>query len=63
MSTEPDNSPGLRLLELLDQLARQSKPMALPEVVALTGWPKPTVHRMLAQLEGGGWLVREPDGE
>jgi IclR family transcriptional regulator, acetate operon repressor len=62
MSTEPDNSPGLRLLELLDQLARQSKPMALPEVVALTGWPKPTVHRMLAQLEGGGWLVREPDG-
>jgi len=62
MNTEPDNSPGLRLLELLDQLARQSKPMALPEVVALTGWPKPTVHRMLAQLEGGGWLVREPDG-
>lgn len=62
MSTEPDNSPGLRLLELLDQLARQIKPMALPEVVALTGWPKPTVHRMLAQLEGGGWLVREPDG-
>ena len=62
MSTEPDNSPGLRLLELLDQLARQSKPLALPEVVALTGWPKPTAHRMLAQLEGGGWLVREPDG-
>lgn len=62
MSTDPDSSPGLRLLELLDQLARQSKPMALPEVVALTGWPKPTVHRMLAQLEGGGWLVREPDG-
>ena len=62
MSTEPDNSPGLRLLELLDQLARQSKPMALPEVVALTGWPKPTVPRMLALLDGGGWLVRAPDG-
>lgn len=62
MNTETDNSPGLRLMELLDLLTRHAQPMALPEVVALTGWPKPTVHRMLAQLEQGGWLVREPDG-
>jgi IclR family acetate operon transcriptional repressor len=62
MNTETDNSPGLRLLELMDRLARQAQPMALPDVVALTGWPKPTVHRMLAQLEQGGWLLREPDG-
>jgi DNA-binding IclR family transcriptional regulator len=62
MSKELDSSPGLRLLELLDLITRQAKPLALPEVMALTGWPKPTVHRMLAQLEGGGWLVREPDG-
>lgn len=62
MSTEPDLSPGLRLMELLELLTRHAQPLALPEVIALTGWPKPTVHRMLAQLEQGGWLVREPDG-
>ncbi|WP_066266916.1 IclR family transcriptional regulator [Hydrogenophaga palleronii] len=62
MNTLTDSSPGLRLMELLDMLTRQAQPMALPEVVTLTGWPKPTVHRMLSQLEQGGWLVREPDG-
>ena len=62
MSTEPDVSPGLRLMELLELLTHHAQPLALPEVIALTGWAKPTVHRMLAQLEHGGWLVREPDG-
>ena len=57
-----EEAPGLRLLALLEHLAAQGQPQALPEVVALTGWPKPTVHRMLAQLESGGWLQREPDG-
>lgn len=58
----PDDAPGLRLLTLLEQMAGQGQPLALPDVVALTGWPKPTVHRMLVQLERGGWLQREPDG-
>lgn len=62
MNTEPDSSPGLRLMELLELLARQERPQALPELIELTGWPKPTVHRMLIQLERGGWLAREPDG-
>jgi len=62
MAPKHDASPGLRLLDLLDLLSRQEQPLALPEVVALCGWPKPTVHRMLGQLEAGGWLVREPDG-
>lgn len=62
MAANHDPSPGLRLLDLLDLLSRQEQPLALPEVVALCGWPKPTVHRMLGQLEAGGWLVREPDG-
>ena len=59
---DKDDAPGLRLLALLEHLVAQGQPQALPEVVALTGWPKPTVHRMLAQLESGGWLQREPDG-
>jgi IclR family acetate operon transcriptional repressor len=62
MTTEAESSPGLRLLELLELLSRRDQPLALPEVVALCSWPKPTVHRMLSQLEQGGWLVREPDG-
>ena len=62
MSTEADSSPGLRLMELLELITRNDQPLALPELVAQTGWPKPTVHRMLSQLEQGGWLVREPDG-
>lgn len=62
MSTNTDSSPGLRLMELLELLSRQERPQSLPQAVALTGWPKPTVHRMLVQLESGGWLAREPDG-
>ena len=56
------SSPGLRLMDLIEHLVREGRPLALPEVVATTGWPKPTVHRMLQQLEQGGWLQREPDG-
>ena len=62
MNTKTDSSPGLRLMELLELITRNDQPLALPELVTLTGWPKPTVHRMLSQLEHGGWLVREPDG-
>jgi len=57
-----ETTPGLRLLELLEMLAGDGRALALPEVVRLCGWPKPTVHRMLVQLEGAGWLQREPDG-
>ena len=57
-----DDAPGLRLLALLEQLAAHGQPLTLADGVALTGWPKPTVHRMLVQLEGAGWLQREPDG-
>lgn len=49
-------------MELLELITRHDQPPALPELVTVTGWPKPTVHRMLSQLEQGGWLVREPDG-
>ena len=49
-------------MELLERLAAEARPQSLPQVIALTGWPKPTAHRMLTQLESGGWLVREPDG-
>ena len=63
MSDSIDNTtPGLRLMDLLERLVREGRPLSLPEAVAACGWPKPTVHRMLVQLEAGGWLQREPDG-
>ena len=57
-----DDSPGLRLIELLELLAAQGQPQSLAELLALGRWPKPTLHRMLLQLETGGLLQREPDG-
>ena len=63
MSTSPPpTNPTLRQFELLETLAREGRALSLPEVVVATGWPKPSVHRMLAQLETGGLLAREPDG-
>lgn len=62
MQTEAASAPSLRMLELLETVARQGRPFALADAIAATAWPKPTVHRMLAQLEEGGWLAREPDG-
>jgi len=62
MSQNTAVSPGLRLFELLEVLVREGRPLTLAEAVAASGWPKPTVHRLLAQMEAGEWLAREPDG-
>jgi IclR family acetate operon transcriptional repressor len=62
MQDKPPSSPGLKLFELLEVLAREGRPLTLAEAVAASGWPKPTVHRLLAQLEAGELLQREPDG-
>lgn len=62
MSATTPASPGLRLFDLLDVLVREGRPLTLAEAVAASGWPKPTVHRLLAQLEAGELLAREPDG-
>ncbi len=56
------STPGLRLFDLLEILAREARPLSLAEAVAVSGWPKPSVHRLLVQLESGGLLAREPDG-
>jgi len=55
-------TPSLRLFDLLEILCAQGRPFSLAEAVEATGWPKPSVHRMLAQLEDGGLLLREPGG-
>ncbi|MDM4768228.1 IclR family transcriptional regulator [Pelomonas sp. SE-A7] len=62
MTSADNETPGLRLLELLELLARAGLPQSLAELLPQSPWPKPTLHRMLQQLEAGGWLQREPDG-
>lgn len=62
MSSDPDSTPDLRLIELLELMAVQGRPQSLAELQGLAAWPKPTLHRMLQQLEAAGLLQREPDG-
>ncbi|MEZ5665193.1 MAG: IclR family transcriptional regulator [Burkholderiaceae bacterium] len=60
--TAANTPPGLRLFDLLEVLVREGRPLTLADAVAASGWPKPTVHRLLGQLEAGELLAREPDG-
>ena len=56
------DTPTLRLIALLEVVAARDRPFALQDLVAETGLPKPTLHRMLQQLESAGLLQREGDG-
>ena len=58
----PADTPVLRLVALLERVASRHEPFALQGLVEDTGLPKPTLHRMLQQLEGAGLLRRESDG-
>lgn len=55
------HTPGLRLLQMLELVASTGEPQSLADVVRLSGQPKPSVHRMLQQLEAGGLLARGAD--
>ena len=57
-----NSSPSLRLFELLEIMCAHGRPFSLADAIEATGWPKPSVHRMLGQLKSGGLLAREPDG-
>lgn len=55
------DSPALRLFALLEHVAAQDRLFSLQSLVEDTGWPKPSVHRMLQQLEAAGLVQREGD--
>jgi IclR family acetate operon transcriptional repressor len=63
---DPESSsketPILRLLALLELIARKDAPFTLQNLVQDTQWPKPSLHRMLAQLEASGLLQRDVKG-
>lgn len=55
-------TPALRLVSLLELIATRDQIFTLQSLVLQTGLPKPTLHRMLQQLEGAGLLSRHSDG-
>jgi len=56
------DTPAQRLLTLLEVISVKDQFFTLQGMVEETGMPKPTLHRMLQQLEGLGMLQREADG-
>jgi DNA-binding IclR family transcriptional regulator len=56
------DTPAMRLIALLELIAAKDERPTLQRLATETGWPKPTVHRMLQQLEAAGLLQRERDG-
>jgi IclR family acetate operon transcriptional repressor len=56
------DTPTMRLFALLEVIAAKDKFFSLQELAEETGLPKPTLHRMLQQLESAGLLQRSLDG-
>lgn len=56
------DTPTLRLFSLLELIASKDAFVSLQGLVEETALPKPTLHRMLQQLEGAGLLIRQADG-
>jgi IclR family transcriptional regulator, acetate operon repressor len=57
------DTPTLRLFALLEVIAAKDQLFSLQGLVEETGLPKPTLHRMLQQLESVGILQRDRDGK
>jgi IclR family transcriptional regulator, acetate operon repressor len=56
------DTPTMRLFGLLEVIASKDQLFSLQALVETTGLPKPTLHRMLQQLEAAQLLQREGDG-
>lgn len=53
----------LRVLEILDQIAKTDRPLSATEINNLLDLPKATAHRICVQLEEQGYLQRRFDGK
>ncbi|MCT8161628.1 IclR family transcriptional regulator [Pseudoruegeria sp. SHC-113] len=65
-ATSPDAKgqvpPNVRLLLLLEEVARQGTPVAPAALAEALDLPKATMHRLLATAEEQGFLQRDADG-
>lgn len=57
-----NETPTMRLFGLLEFIAGHDRAFTLQDLVDETTLPKPTLHRMLQQLESSGMLQRDSDG-
>lgn len=67
MTDDIDGSAGqiptnLRLLVLLEEVAKLGVPVTPATVNEVLGLPKPTIHRLFATAEAEGFLQRDIDG-
>ena len=53
---------NLRLLMVIEQIAKAGVPVTPTDVNAEIGLPKPTIHRLFNTLEDEGFLQRDMDG-
>ena len=61
---KPDSIPTvLRLLLVVEEVARQGVPVTPSEINQRLGLPKPTIHRHFSTLEEEGFLQRNLDGK
>lgn len=56
------DTPAMRIFSLLELIASKDEFVSLQGLVDETSLPKPTLHRMLQQLEAADLLVRQSDG-
>ena len=63
-ASDPDKTipTNLRLLFLLEEIARVGVPLTPTAANEVLGLPKPTVHRLFHRLEEEGFLQRDIDG-
>lgn len=55
-------APSLRNIQILEVLAAEARPMTPTEINATLKLPKPTIHRLVGNLEEQGYLSRHLDG-
>ena len=68
MADEKIESPGqiptnLRLLVLVEEVAKAGAPVTPTKVNEVLGLPKPSLHRLFATAEAEGFLQRDVDGK
>jgi DNA-binding IclR family transcriptional regulator len=51
---------ALKVFAVLETVASAARPLAISELAALLAVPKPTMHRIVRQLDAEGLLQREP---
>jgi len=57
----PGGGSALKVFAVLESIATAQRPLAISELAALLGVPKPTMHRIVRQLDAEGLLQREPN--